>query len=223
MNLPVDGQAVPVSLPSGVPLTFEFDVFDGAGNYLATGTQTQTLQPNTNPVIPVGLVAVNPGTPYVDPLTGQISTGPVIPLTVSVITGAGMQPVVGAVVSLGASGTATAVTDASGLASFASAPMPQDVHVFFGGNAVSVLAFSGSALVVPMPETAPVSATVSINPPSGPTLGANELLDVYLTDGMSVLVIPWLSNPATSSIPPMRGPVGVSAMIENPLDLTPRP
>ncbi|RMF71250.1 MAG: hypothetical protein D6740_07020, partial [Alphaproteobacteria bacterium] len=70
LNLPIDGQAVPLVLPVGVPLGFTFDVFDAAGNYLASGSQTKTLQANTNPVIPVNVNPVPPGIPYVDPITG---------------------------------------------------------------------------------------------------------------------------------------------------------
>ena len=76
-----------------------------------------------------------------------------------------------------------------------------------------------------MPEQTPLPATVTVNGTTGPTLQAGELLDVYLTDGMRVQAIggtvgftgPNWTSPA---IVPMRGPVGISALIENGLDPT---
>jgi len=227
LNMPTNGQAIPIILPLGVPLTFTFDVFDAAGIYLGTGTSTLTLLAGVNPVIPVNVNPVAPGTPYVDPITGLTGPGPVLALTVSVMTGASQQPVANAVVSLGATGNVTALTNASGVVNFAGVPMPQDVHVFANGDGVSVLAFQGSALAVPMPESAAVPATVLVNSPAGPTLAAGELLDVYLTDGMMVQTIGGFAGDVSplrnAAIYPMRGPVGISAMIENPGDLNPRP
>ncbi len=228
LNLPIGGQSVPLLLPFGVPLVFTFDLFDAAGIYLASGTTTQTLLADGGLVIPVNVRAVAPGVSYVDPLTGLAGSGPVLSLTVSVSTGASQQPVAGAVVSLGASGAVTAVTDASGIASFNSVPLPQDVHVFANGDAVSVLGFQGTALAVPMPERTPQPATISINPPAGPTLAAGELLDVYLSDGMTVQGIGGMIGDSAAvrshrALMPMRGPVGISAIVENPLDISPRP
>jgi len=159
LNMPTNGQAIPIILPLGVPLTFTFDVFDAVGTYLGTGLSVLTLLAGVNPVIPVNVNPVAAGTPYVNPVTGLTGVGPVLALTVSVMSGASQQAVANAVVSLGSTGTVTALTNASGVASFVGVPMPQDVHVFANGDGVSVLAFQGSALAVPMPESAPVPAT----------------------------------------------------------------
>jgi len=228
LNLPLGGQSVPLTLPTGVPLTMTFDVFDAAGTFIGTGVSITTLQTNTKPVVSVNVLPVAPGTPYVDPVTGLTGTGPIIGLTVSVVTGAGNQPVAGAIVSLGAAGTATATSNASGIANFTAFPSGTDVHVFSGGNAVSVLAFTGSSLSIPMPETTAVAAVVQVNPTAGPQVTVNELVDVYLTDGMSLQSIGGLLGDKTatfssSTITPMRGPVAVTAMVENPADGEPRP
>ncbi|OIQ04079.1 MAG: hypothetical protein COS82_11575 [Zetaproteobacteria bacterium CG06_land_8_20_14_3_00_59_53] len=228
VNLPLGGQSIPLTLPTGVPLTLTFDVFDAAGTYLGTGTSITTLQINTRPTVSVNVLPVASGTPYVDPVTGLTGAGPVFGLSVSVVSGAGNQPVAGAIVSLGASGTATATTNASGIASFTSFPSGTDVHVFSGGNAVSVLAFTGTSLSVPMPETTAVAAVVQVNPTAGPQVTVNELVDVYLTDGMNLQSIGGLLGDKTATfssgtITPMRGPVAVTAMVENPSSTEPRP
>lgn len=228
LNLPLGGQSMPLTLPTGVPLTMTFDVFDAAGTYLGTGSAVTTLQINTRPVISVSVLPVAGSTAYVDPVTGLTGSGPVFGLTVSVVSGAGNQPLADAIVSLGATGSATATTNASGIASFTSFPSGTDVHVFSGGDAVSVLAFTGTSLSVPMPENTAVTAVVQINPPDGPQVTANELVDIYLTDGMNVQSIGGLLGDKTATftsgaITPMRGPIAVTAMVENPSSTEPRP
>ncbi len=229
-NLPTNGGAIPLNLPANTPLTFTYDLFDAQGGYLGTGSTTVSLTGSGQTVIPVSIQAVAPGTPFVDPLTGQAIAGPVGSLSVSVFTGASLVPVAGAIVAVGfgADLYATRTTDAQGLATFPAVQPGTAVHVFAGGNAVSVLDFYGTALAVPMPETTPLPATVRVNPPAGPGVDASTLADVYLTDGVRVEpaghllgdrspVFEWLA------LVPMRGPVGISAIIESPADPLTRP
>ncbi|MDQ6973014.1 MAG: carboxypeptidase-like regulatory domain-containing protein [Mariprofundaceae bacterium] len=227
-NLPLNGQSIPLTLPSGVPLTLKFDVFDATGTYIGSGTSVTTLNTSSNPVISVNILPLAAGTAYVDPVTGLTGSGPILALSVSVTTAASQQPISGATVSLGAGGTVTATTNASGIASFTSVPTGTDVHIFNGGNAISVLAFSGTAITIPMPENTAVTATVSINAPAGPSVGSNELVDVYISDGMRIQAIGGLLGDTTAQFTsttttPMRGPLGISAMVENPASTEPRP
>jgi len=227
INVPLNGASSSLQLPANTLLTMTFDVFDAVGTYLGTGSAQTTVIANVNPVIPITITAVAPGTVYINPLTviggGGVVIAPV--LSVNVVQAASLQPLVGATVMLGA-GVATAITDASGVASFSGITLPQDVHVFSTTQAVSVMQFAGSALTVPMPDISPVSTTVTITP-IGPTLALpSYLLDVYFTDGMSVQAIGGVGGDAaavrTGLLFPMRGPVAVSAMIEDPAGLTPK-
>ncbi len=222
LNLPVNGAPLPLNLPTGVTLDFIYDLFDAAGTYLASGSRAAAISQGSV-VLPVALAAVPPGAPWVDPLTGNAVNGPVFSLTVSVFSGASMRPLPGAIVLLG-NGQQLA-TDASGIANFIAAPAQTDVHVFAGGDAVSVLAFAGNALAAPMPESAPVSGGVTVN--GGPTLAAGELMDVYLTDGMRMEVIGHAAGDASPLfsrlMTPMRGPIGVTGLIEQPADAGRRP
>ena|GEM_PF-2701018 len=226
MNLPIDGSPAPVSLPLGVPLAIAFDCFDAAAAplYLANGNSIVTLQAGQSPLIPVNILAVAPGTVYVDPLL-VVAPPPSI-LTVIVVDGASRQPLAGAVVALGAGGTPMGLTDAAGSITF-NATGAQDLHVFAGNRAVSVLGFAGTALVVPMPDPARPLATVSINGALGPTLSPAQLLDIYFTDGMSVAALGGvagdLSALRTLAVPSMHGPIGVTLMVEDPLQITPKP
>ncbi len=222
INLPVNGAPLPLNLPAGVTLDFTYDLFDAAGIWLASGSRAAAITQGAI-VLPVTLAGVPAGAPWVDPLTGNAVNGPVGSLTVSVFAGASMRPLPGAIVLLGSGQQLQA--DASGIANFVAAPARTDVHVFAGGDAVSVLGFSGNVLAVPMPESAPVGGSVTVT--GGPTLAANELMDVYLTDGMRVEGI---GHPAGDASPlfapliaPMRGPVGVTGLIERVSDAGLRP
>ncbi|MDX8401974.1 MAG: hypothetical protein R8K47_05020 [Mariprofundaceae bacterium] len=218
LNLPTNGTPLPLNLPGGQPLDFTYDLFDAAGNYLAHGMAAASVTSGTS-VVPVQINAVPAGTPYVDPLTGVVVNGPVAGLTVSVFSGASMRPAAGAVVLLG--NGQQGVTDAAGIVNFISAPARGDVHVFAGGDAVSVLGFAGGALTVPMPEETPVSGRVTVSP--APTLAAGELMDVYLTDGMRVQPIGHAAGDASPvfaspGLQPMRGPIGITGLFERLAD-----
>lgn len=238
LNIPTDNSPQMLKLPSNVNMTVTFDAFDAAGTYIGTGTSSTIVQPNVSPIIPVNIAPVALGTAYIDPLTatttagggggGGTATAGSISLTTSVATAASLTPVSSTTVIIG-SGLTTGVTDANGLANFSNLTLPQDIHVFSGKKAVSVINYPGNSLQIPIEESIPPIATVNVNPPTGPLLvGVNPplLLDLYFTDGINIQAIPGANGDASvtrfSNILPLRGPVGLTAMIENTAENTPK-
>ena len=222
-DVPLSGGGATLALPAGAPTRFTFDGFDASGRWIAHGRGNATIANGT--VVPVRLQPPPAGTPYTDPLTGLSTTGPTHALTVEVVDEATHAPVSGAVV---VAGQAALPVDARGRVVFAALPAGAAVHAFApDGRAASVIGAAGRVRL-PLPLVGRALAVVDVNPPAGPGVNASTLADVYLTDGDRIAASGHAQGDAAArfvfpALAPMAAPIGVTAMIENPRDATPRP
>jgi len=233
LNIPTNNLPQTLSLPTGTNLNITFDAFDAAGAYLGTGNAISVLQANVSPVIPVNLNPVAAGTAYIDPLTianggggaGAGAGGGAITLTVSVDNAPSQQAISNATVVI-SSGLTSATTDVNGLANFTSLTLPQDVHVFSGKQALSIISFQGNSLQMNFTEFSPLTATVHVNSPTGPSLLPTWLMDIYLTDGINIYAFGGVNGDTTATrtikLPSIRGPVAMSAFTEDTAQVTPK-
>ena len=223
VELPLVGGGSTLALPLGASTRFIFDGFDATGTWIAHGQSAAIVTGGI--VVPVQMQPPPPGTPYTDPFTGLRTTGPTHALTVEVVDEATHLPVPGAAVVVG---QAMLITDAYGQARLAALPADAAVHAFApDGRAASVVGAIGRVRL-PLPLVGRAQAFVKVNPPAGPTVDAYTLVDLYLTDGDRVAVAGHSLGDSTPrfvfpTLAPMAAPIGLTAMIENPNDATPRP
>jgi len=214
------------SLPTGYELQITYDAFDSANTFIGRGTAQTVLVKDQSPQISIPVAAVAAGSPYVNPLNGLIVGTALVPITVDAIdpgTGAALSNVL---VALGNNAAASQYTDLSGQVVTA-ASLPVDLHLFYYGNAVSVLGFDGSQITIPVPgQTTHATVQGSFNP--NPTLATNQSLEIYVSDGVQVATVNQTlagGGLYSTNVPMMMGPIGVTAVLHDndPLATDPFP